>query len=128
MTDLKTIALAYVEAAGTKDLGRISGLLADDLTFVGPTSRYDTAAEVLAALRRLTAIHVRNDIKRVFVDGAEACVIYDFVTDTEIGAVPTVEWLRIEDGRIRSIHLFYDRVPWQTVLVEMQRRAAQPRV
>ena len=128
MTDLKTIALAYVEAASTKDLGRLTGLLADDLTFVGPTSRYHTAAEVLAALRRLTAIHVRNDIKRVFVDGAEACVIYDFVTDTEIGAVPTVEWLRIEDGRIRSIRLFYDRVPWQTVLVELQRRAAQPRV
>jgi hypothetical protein len=38
-------------------------------------------------------------------------VIYDLVTDTEIGAVPTVEWLRIEDGRIRSIHLFYDRAP-----------------
>jgi hypothetical protein len=128
MTDLKTIAVSYVEAAGTKDLERISELLANDLTFVGPTSTYRTAAEVVAALRRLTAIHVRNDIKRVFVDGDEACVIYDFVTDTAIGAVPTVEWLRIEGGRIRSIHLFYDRVPWQTVLVEMQQRAAQPRV
>jgi hypothetical protein len=125
MTDLKTIAVSYLEAVGTKDLARVSQLLADDVDLVGPASTYRSAAEVVGALGRLAAIHVRNDLRRVFVDGDEACVVYDFVTDTAIGAVPTVEWLRIERGRIRSIRLFYDRVPWQTVMVELRQRAAQ---
>jgi hypothetical protein len=52
------------------------------------------------------------------------CVIYDFVTAT-IGAVPTVEWIRIHDGRIRAVNLYYDQVPWMKVREELARRTAQ---
>jgi hypothetical protein len=106
------IARADVEAVGDKELGTIQALLAPDVQFTGPAMTLSSAAEVLTALRRIGAIHVRNEIRRVFVDGNEACVIYDFVTDTAIGTVPTVEWLRIEGGRIRSVNLYYDRAPW----------------
>jgi hypothetical protein len=106
------IARAYVEAVGHKELGKLEALLAPDVEFTGPAMRLSSAAEVLTALRRIGAILVRNEIRRVFADGNEACVIYDFVTDTAIGTVPTVEWLRIEGGRIRSMKLYYDRAPW----------------
>jgi hypothetical protein len=101
-----------VEAVGDKDLSKIEALLAPDVEYTGPAMTLSTAAEVLTALRRIGAILVRNEIRRVFADGNEACVIYDFVTDTAIGSVPTVEWLRIEGGRIRSVKLYYDRAPW----------------
>jgi len=106
------IAREYVEAVGDKELGKIEALLAPDVEFTGPAMTLSSAAEVLTALRRIGAILVRNEIRRVFVDGNEACVIYDFVTDTAMGTVPTVEWLRIEGGRIRSVKLYYDRAPW----------------
>jgi hypothetical protein len=50
-------------------------------------------------------------LKGVFVDGDEVCVIYDFVTDSPTGALPTVEWLRFEEGRISMINVYYDRLP-----------------
>jgi hypothetical protein len=106
------IARDYVEAVGDKELAKIEALLAPDVEFIGPAMTLSSAAEVLTAFRRIGAILVKNEIRRVFVEGNEACVIYDFVTDTAIGTVPIVEWLRIEGGLIRSVKLYYDRVPW----------------
>jgi hypothetical protein len=48
------------------------------------------------------------------------------VTDTPAGALPTIEWLRFDGGRIRSIDLYYDQLPWQTALAVMAERAARP--
>jgi hypothetical protein len=43
-------------------------------------------------------------------------VIYDFVTDTPVGAVASVEWLKIEDDRIASVHLIFENARWPEVL------------
>ena len=125
-TDKKTLALAYLDAVAKQEYDRVAGLLADDLQFRGPQSTRTSAQDFISALKRLGAVHVRNDVKRVFVDGDEVCVIYDFVTDTTAGALPTIEWLRFEGARIRSIDLYYDRLPWQTVMATMAERAARP--
>ena len=123
-TVLESVARRYLAAVGNKELRTVETLLAPDVSFVGPAMTITGAEQVLAALRRIGAIHVRNDIRRVFVDGDEVCVIYDFVTDT-LGVVPTIEWLRIENGRIRSVQLYYDQVPWQRLRQELANRAAQ---
>jgi ketosteroid isomerase-like protein len=125
-TDRKTLALEYLNAVGKQQYGEVEALLAPDLQFRGPSTTRTSAADYLGALKRLGAIHVRNDVKRVFVDGDEVCVIYDFVTDTPAGALPTIEWLRFDGGRIRSIDLYYDQLPWQTALAVMAERAARP--
>ena len=124
--DRKTLTLEYLNAVGKQQYDRLEAMLAPDLQFRGPSMTRTSAAEVLGALKRLGAIHVRNDVKRVFVDGDEACVIYDFVTDTQAGALPTIEWLRFEGDRIRAIDLYYDRMPWQAVMAVMAERAARP--
>ncbi|MFT3697826.1 MAG: nuclear transport factor 2 family protein [Kofleriaceae bacterium] len=118
----KDIALAYLDSVSTKNMDRCGQLLAPDVKFHGPASQYKNATEILAAFRRLASIHVRNDITRVFTDGDEVCVIYDFVTD--LGPVPTIEWLKVANGRITSINLYYDQLPWVKIREEMQRRAA----
>jgi ketosteroid isomerase-like protein len=119
------LARDYLAAVGRKELGRVEGMLAPDLAFTGPAMSRSTAGEFIEALKRLGAIHVRNDVKHVFVDGDEVCVIYDFVTDTPAGALPTVEWLRMEAGRIAAIRLYYDRVPWKGVMEELTQRLAR---
>jgi hypothetical protein len=101
---------------------RCASLLSPDLTFKGPVSTYKGPADLLAAFRHLASVHVRNDIVKVFTDGNEVCVIYDFVTDT-MGALPTIEWLKIANGKIQSINLFYDQVPWLKIREELARRA-----
>lgn len=120
----ETIARAYLAAVGNKDIAMLESLLAPDITFVGPVMTISGAAAVVDALRRIGAIHIRNDVHRVFVDGDEVCVIYDFVTDT-VGSVPTIEWLRIESGRIRSVKLYYDQLPWQVLRQELAQRASR---
>ncbi len=96
-----------------------------------PTSVSTTTARTLrgadaylTALRRLGPILRRNDVKQVVVDGSNVCVIYDFVTDTAVGAVPSVEWLVVEAGRIRSVRLIFHTERWPAVLAELTRRAS----
>jgi hypothetical protein len=61
----------------------------------------------------------------VFVDGDDAIVFYDFVTDTPVGAVTSVELLRFEDGKVREIDLVFERDRWPEVLEELGRRLGQ---
>ena len=121
----KQVALEYIEACGRKDYDTVSQLLSPSLTFVGPGNALTGAAQYLAVLRRLGPVWKRSDVKKVFVDGDEVCVIYDFVTDTPAGAVPIVEWLRVEDGRIASVTLFFDRVTFKQAADELAPRAAR---
>ena len=118
----EAIALAYLDAVAKKDLDRVAALVSADVKFVGPVQSYNGPQDLVDAFRRISSIHVRSDIRRVFSDGDEVCVIYDFVTDTA-GTLPTIEWLRVRDGRIQSIHLFYDQVPWLKIREELARRA-----
>jgi ketosteroid isomerase-like protein len=125
-TDRKTLTLEYLQAVASRDYAKLERVLNPDLQFRGPTMTRTSAQDFIGALKRLSAVHVRNDVKRVFVDGNEACVIYDFVTDTAAGALSTIEWLHFEDGRISAIDLYYDRLPWQSVMETIAQRAAQP--
>jgi hypothetical protein len=121
--DPKTVALAYLEAMGRKDFDAVSSLLAPDVVFKGPAATLSGAQEVSGAYKRFAPVLLRNELKRIFVDGNEVCLIYDFVTDTPSGAVPTVEWIRIENGKVSSIWLVTDHVRWPAVLSELGRRA-----
>ena len=49
---------------------------------------------------------------------------YDFVTETTAGALPAIEWLNFDGGRIRAINLYYDRQPWQAVMAAIAERAS----
>ena len=123
--DRKSAALAYLDAVAKHQFDRLETLLAPDLLFKGPTVTRTTAADYIGALKGLAVIHLRSDVRRVFADGDEACIIYDFVTDTAAGAVPIIEWLHFEGERIRAIDLFYDRLPWQTVTAVMAERTTR---
>ncbi|HXU00692.1 MAG TPA: nuclear transport factor 2 family protein [Polyangia bacterium] len=124
-TERKKLALEYLNAVANRQYDKLEGMLAPDLQVRGPATTRTSAADFLGALKRLGAIHVRNDIKRVFVDGDEVCAIYDFVTDTAVGALPAIEWLRFDGERIRSINLYYDQLPWQSVMAVISERAAR---
>jgi hypothetical protein len=120
----KEVALAYIEGCGTKAWSRVAPLLDAGVKFVGPANSVTGAEAYLAVLKRLGAIWVRSDVKKVFADGADVCVIYDFVTDTPAGAVPIVEWLRVEGGRITAVNLYFDRVSFKPAGDELARRTS----
>jgi len=120
----REIALAYIDGCGRKDFDAVAALLAPDIRFAGPNNATTGATPYLAVLRRVGTVWVRSDVRKVFSDGPDVCVIYDFVTDTAAGTVPIVEWLRVESGRITSVNLFFDRVAFKPASDEMARRLA----
>jgi hypothetical protein len=120
--DARSVALAYLQAVGEKRFDDVRALLHEDLEFTAGSRTLDKA-ETLAALRRLGLILDRNEFRKTFVDGDEVCVIYDFVTDTPVGPVPSVEWIRIEDGKVRSVLLVFERERWPEVLEVLAQRA-----
>lgn len=109
----KQVALAYIDACSRKDFDAVAPLLSDDLSFVGPGNATHGSQPYLMILRRLGAVWERSNVKQTFSDGDDVCVVYDFVTNTEAGAVPIVEWLHVRDQRIQSVKLFFDRLSFQ---------------
>jgi len=122
---IKILVSDYINELGQKKFDHLYTLLSDDVEFTGPNRSLRGANEYVTAIRGLGSILLRNDIKRVFVDGNEACVIYDFVTDTEVGIVPTVEWLTFKQGKISAVRLIFDRYRWNEVKEEMTRRLSK---
>ena len=120
-TDPGAVVLAYLRAVDQKDWERVATFLHPELDFTMPGRKLNKT-DFLSSLSKLGPILVRNDVRRVFVDGDEVCVVYDFVTDTPVGVVPSVEWIKVQDARIRSIWLLFDRQPWPGVLEELARR------
>jgi hypothetical protein len=109
----RDIALAYIAACGRKDLDSVASLLAPDIRFSGPNRTSAGAEQYLAVLKWLGPIWVQSDVKQVWSDGPDVCVIYNFVSNTPAGAVPIVEWLRIEAGKVASVTLIFDRVAFK---------------
>jgi ketosteroid isomerase-like protein len=120
---LQALATGYVEAVGRNDYDALSGLFDPDVEFHGPYVTLRGAGEYLTALRRLAAVRLRHDVRKVFADGNDVCVIYDFVTDTAAGAVPFVEWLTFDRGRLRAIRLYFDREQFAPAREALMRRA-----
>jgi hypothetical protein len=122
VSDPKAVSLAYIEAVGDKRLDELASLLHPQLeaTIDDRTFNRD---EWIAALQRLAPILQRNDVRHTVVAGDQVSVSYDFVTNTPVGAVPSIEWLGIEDGQIRTIRLMFQTERWPEVMEELARRA-----
>src|SRR5262249_60041614 len=100
-------------AVGDGRIEEVATYLHPDVTFTSPgIPAHDGAESYLAALRRLSPIIARNEIRNVTTDGDRVCVLYDFVTSTPVGPVVSAEWLTIKDGKITSVYLLFDKQRW----------------
>lgn len=123
-TEIHDLVTSYIKAVGEHRLEALPPMLDPEVEFiVGDTVLRGTEAFV-GAFERLSPIILRNDIRKVFVDGDEAIVIYDFVTDTPAGAVLSVEHIKFRGGRIASVLLVFERLHWPEVQQELADRAA----
>jgi hypothetical protein len=120
--DLKALATRYIEAVGGKRLEEVAAMLHPRLEFDGNFGPVPTRGPEgwLAALQRLSPILLRNEVRKVMIEGADACILYDFVTP--VCPVPSAEWLTFQDGKITSVYLLFDRSRWPEVLEELRTR------
>jgi hypothetical protein len=59
----------------------------------------------MAALKRLQSFVERADLRKLFADGEDVCVVFDLVTNTPGGAA---EWYRVEGGKIAMMRAMFD--------------------
>jgi hypothetical protein len=112
MASAGEIVESYQAALGAGNLAAARKLMRDDMTFEGPLDTFHTADDYLEAIKRLATIIQRIDLKKVFVDGDDVCVLYDMVTNTPAGTAFVVEWYRVADGRIGALRAVFDARPF----------------
>ena len=124
-TDSRELVTSYIQAVGERRLEALSPLLEPDAQFTLGDNTVRGREAFVGGFRRLLPIIERNDIRHLFVDGDEACVVYDFVTSTPVGPVLSVEHLRFRNGRIASSTLVFERLHWPEVMTVLKDREAK---
>jgi hypothetical protein len=124
VTDVGAVASRYIELVGAHDLAPLEDLIADSAVATTVNGSFNKP-EWIAALGRLLPALVRNEIRQVVVDGNSACIVYDFVTDTEAGSVPCAEWITIDaNGRMTAVNLLFEKTNWSHVAAALRERTS----
>jgi ketosteroid isomerase-like protein len=108
LTDARSVASRCLRAWTSSDFATTRALLDDDVTFVGPLGATDGIDAYMDGIQNVAKVVTAADEKRVIVDGDDVCIIYDLVTTTPAGSVPTAAWYSVPDGKIRSIRVYFD--------------------
>jgi hypothetical protein len=124
-TDARELVTSYIQAVGERRLEDLHPLLEPDAAFTLGDNTLRGREAFVGAFRRLIPIIERNEIRHLFVDGDEACVVYDFVTSTPVGPVLSVEHLRLRNGRIAETTLVFERLHWPEVMAAIKEREAK---
>jgi hypothetical protein len=123
-TPIHKLVTEYVNAVGEHRLEALPAMLDPDAEFTVGDTTLRGAEAFIGGFKRLDPIIERNAIRKIFVDGDEACVIYDFVTDTPAGAVLSIEYLKFKNDRIASSLLLFERLHWPEVMAVLTKRSA----
>src|SRR5262249_53982073 len=118
MNNAASIVEEFKEALGQGDVAGARKLLHDDLSFRGPIDTFDRPEPYLEALNKLSHIVQRVEVKKMFVDGNDVCLLYDMVTNTPAGTAFIAEWFHVKGGKIASIRTVFDPRPFAAMFAK----------
>jgi hypothetical protein len=102
--DAKEAVMSYIKAMGDRDFVAARNYLGDNVRVKGPTGEvFRSPDEFLKMMEQQRGTY---DIKKVFADGSDVCVLYDFITPKV--ATFFCSWYQVKDGKISSIHTVFD--------------------
>ncbi len=100
----KDIVLSYIEAMYSKNYDIVRTYLSDSVKVIGPSGEnFRTPEQFIAMMREQPG---KYDLKKVFVDGNDVCLLYDFVTPTFRTFFSS--WYKVKEGKIIFIHTVFD--------------------
>jgi ketosteroid isomerase-like protein len=101
----------YFNAWTSKDFEKARSLLHDDLSFKGPIETLDNADALIESIKGLAQIVTGAERRGLLEQGDQVVVIYDLHT-VPIATAPVAEWYTVQDGKIASMHAFFDARPF----------------
>ncbi|HJZ86602.1 MAG TPA: nuclear transport factor 2 family protein [Polyangia bacterium] len=112
MANPAQVVHGFKEAIGKGDLAAARKYLRDDLSFKGPFDTFSQPEPYLEALKKLAGVVKGVEMKKMFVDGNDVCLLYDMVTNTPVGTSFICEWLQVKGDQIAAIRVVFDARPW----------------
>ena len=97
-------------AFAKKDFASARRLLHDNLSFHGPIDTFSRADDYVASLTRLGTMMKGIRHEKTIAEGNEVVVFY--VLETLLGSAPVADWCTVRDGKIASIHTYFDARPF----------------
>jgi len=100
----KEAVMSYIHAMAARDYAAARNYLADNVRVKGPAGEaFRSPDEFLKMMEQQRGTY---DIKKVFVDENDVCLLYDFSTPR----VTTFfcSWYQVRDGKIISIQTVFD--------------------
>jgi limonene-1,2-epoxide hydrolase len=115
MSNASKIVSAYQQALGKGDFAAARKLVHDNLLFQGPLDTFHSPEPYFEALKKLHPIIQRIDMKKIFADGNDVCVLYDMVTNTSAGTVFVCEWYQVKGEKIAGVRTVFDARPFVAI-------------
>jgi hypothetical protein len=112
-SDAKTVATQCLRAWTTGDFATARSLLHEDVSFVGPLATTNGADAYIDGVRGFAQLVEHAEVHTVVADGDDVCIIYDLVTSTPAGAIPTAGWYRVRGAKVASVRVFFDPRPFE---------------
>lgn len=108
----REIVEAYLRAFYAGDAEEARRHLADDVSVTGPASRFEDADGFLKAAAHVAAGVSAVRMKKVVVDGADACAFYELEVNHRVGRMAVAERYRLADDKIATIQTIFDMAPF----------------
>jgi hypothetical protein len=106
------VVQGFMGAMWKGDFAAARKYLHDNLSFRGPFDAFDKPEPYLQALEKLHKMVERVNMKKMFVDGNDVCLLYDLVTSTPAGTSFVCEWMQVKSGKIAAIRAVFDARPF----------------
>jgi len=118
MAKAADIVQGFIGAMGKGDFVAARKFLDSDLSFQGPIETFHQADPYLESLRKLHHVVERVDMKKMFVDGDDVCLLYDMVTKTPAGTAFIAEWHHVTGDKISAIRVVFDARPFAAMFAK----------
>lgn len=102
--DPKEVVMGYIKAMDSRDYESARSYLSDKVFIKGPAGEaFRNPEEFIDMMKQQNG---RYSMKKVFADGDDVCVLYDFVAPTVTAFF--CSWYQVRDGKITSIQTIFD--------------------
>jgi hypothetical protein len=107
----KEIVMEYLQTLiERRDFKSARSYVKDNVSYVSPLNSFDRAEPYL---KYNESLHLpKPDIKKVFTDGDDVCLLYEMTLTTPPTTFPVSFWAHVDDGKISSIRLVFDPRPF----------------
>jgi SnoaL-like domain len=107
----KEIVMEYLDLITERqDFKTARSYLTDNVSYVSPLNSFDRAEPYL---KYNESLHLpKLDIKKVFVDGDDVCILHETSLTKSSATVFTCLWFHVEGGKISSLRALFDPRPF----------------